>query len=342
MTTAATVNERAAKALGGDRLIELYRAMTLARRVDQRALSLHEDGAIGFHVSSLGEEAAIVGAAFAMRERDWLFPCYREFGAAFVRGMPLARYFDNLYGNANDVAKGRQMPNYWSYKKARIASASAPNGSQLTAGVGVAWAAKMKRETTCVLIFLDDEATSSGDFHNAMNFAGVYRVPAVLLCKNDGWARADRVRQTASEGLAEKGIAYGVDAVTCDGNDVLAVIATVQDAIERASTGEGSTLIEARTQRIAAAELEQSAKHDPVVALRGHLSGWDDAREGALLSEIDAEIDAAVSAAEAAEPPPIDSMFDDVFDELPWHLREQRDELRSQIADATPERGGKS
>jgi 2-oxoisovalerate dehydrogenase E1 component alpha subunit len=300
--------------------IALYRAMVLARRVDERARALFESGEIGFHVSSVGEEAAIVGAAFALREQDWIFPCYREHGAALLRGWPVVRYFDNLFGNANDLARGRQMAGFWSYRSARIASASAPNGTHLGAGVGLAWAAKMRGDPLCALIYLDDEATSSSDFHNALNFAGVYAAPAVFFCKNDGWAREDGAAQTGSETIAEKGIAYGVEATRCDGGDALAVTAAVSAAVARAVTGGGPTLIEALTRRGA-------GDHDPNAALRRRLEGWDDIRQAALCAEIDAQIDEAVSAAKRTGPPPAHSMFDDVFAAMPWHLREQRDEL---------------
>ena len=322
MTTAQAVGEQAAAGLGKDELTELYRHMVCARRIDQYAQGLLQQGAISFHVPSLGEEAAIVGAAYARRPADWVLPCYREFGAAVLRGMPVRRYFDNLFGNADALAKGKQMPNHWSCKEAKIASASAPNGTQITAAVGLAWAARMRGDDVATLVYFGDEATSSGDFHNGMNFAGVYRVPSVLLCRNDGSST-----ETASSTMAAKGVAYGVEAVRCDGNDVLEVVATVKDALERAANGAGPTLIDAVTQRMQAPD---DIDRDPTARLRQRLvdeHGWDDARDHALVGGIDAEVEMAVTAAQAAEPPNPSSLFDDVFRELPWHLRDQRDEL---------------
>ncbi len=308
----------AAPALSRDDRVAIYRAMWLSRRVDERASALLSDGAIGFHVSAHGLEAAQIGAAWALGDHDWLFPSYRDAGAALCRGLPLRSYFDNLYGNADDVVKGRQLGSHFSYRRARIASVGALNGSHIGPGVGFAWAARLRGERSAVLISFGDEGTSSNDFHNGMNFAGVFAVPAVLFCINDD--RGDRVPGSAVERLSDKGEEYGVRAVRCDGGDVLAVLATVREAIERATRGDGPTFVEALAGR----------GDDPLKRWRAHLTrelGWDEGREAALVAEIDAELTAAHDAARAAGAPPLTSLFDDVFAELPWHLREQRDEL---------------
>src|SRR3954469_10180874 len=131
--------------LGDDEVKFLYRHLVQTRQLDERFVALQRQGRIGFHVGSLGEEAAILGSAFAMRKQDWLFPCYREFGAALMRGMPLQRYVDNMFGNENDPAKGRQMPDHYCFRAAHVTSVSSPIGTQITQAVGFAWAAKMKR-----------------------------------------------------------------------------------------------------------------------------------------------------------------------------------------------------
>src|SRR5262249_26320451 len=155
------------------------------------------------------------------------------------RGMPLDRYVDNMFGNASDPAKGRQMPDHYCWKKGHFGSVSSPIGTQITQAVGFAWAAKLKKDPIVALVYFGDGATSSSEFHNGMNFAGVFKVPVVFLCRNNGWAiSVPTERQTASSSFAGKGVAYGVPGLRCDGNDLFAVIRATREAVERATRGE--------------------------------------------------------------------------------------------------------
>lgn len=321
----------------------LYEHMVLVRILDDRLVTLQRQGRIGFHIGSLGEEAAILGAAAAMRENDWIFPCYREFGAALWRGMKLGRYVDNMFGNAQDPAKGRQMPDHYTARPAKFGSISSPIGTQITQAVGFAWAAKLKKDDLVTLVYFGEGATSSNEFHNGMNFAGVYKTPTVMFCRNNGWAISVPVeRQTASHTFAEKGIAYGIPGVRCDGNDIFAVYKVTRDAVERAAQGKGPTIIEAMTYRMSGHStsddpkayrkddvVEIWKKRDPILRLRKHLElhGWNDAKQKDLEEKIDAQIKSAVADAEKVSPPPLESMFEDVFAEKPWHLEEQCQEL---------------
>ena len=324
----------------------LYRAMVRVRQLDDRLVALQRQGRIGFHIGSLGEEAAILGSAFAMRETDWIFPCYREFGAALWRGMPLQRYIDNMFGNANDPVKGRQMPDHYTFKAGRFGSISSPIGTQITQATGFAWGAKTKKEDLVALVYFGDGATSSNDFHNGMNFAGVFKAPVVFFCRNNGWAiSVPTERQTGSATFAEKGIAYGVHGVRVDGNDIFAVIKATRDAVARAARGDGPTIIEALTYRMSGhstsddpkayrpdATLEPWRQQDPLARLRRYMDqrlGWTEDKQRALEAEIDAEIKATIAVAEKTELPSLDSMFEDVFATLPWHLEEQRQELKN-------------
>lgn len=327
-------------------VLRLYEHMSLVRVLDDRLVTLQRQGRIGFHIGSLGEEAAILGSAAALRPEDWIFPCYREFGAALWRGMQLGRYVDNMFGNARDAAKGRQMPDHYTCRAAKFGSISSPIGTQITQAVGFAWAAKLRKDPLATLVYFGEGATSSNEFHNGMNFAGVFRAPTVFLCRNNGWAISVPVeRQTASESFAAKGVAYGVPGVRCDGNDLFAVYKVTRDAVERAARGGGPTLIEAMTYRLSGHStsddpkayrkddvVEIWKKRDPLLRLRRHLEhvgAWSDAKQSELEARVDAQIKAAVADAEKAPPPPLESMFDDVYAELPWHLCEQRDELTS-------------
>ncbi len=327
-----------------DELVRIYSHLVLVRTLDERLVTLQRQGRIGFHIGSLGEEAAIVGSAAAVRPQDWLFPCYREFGAALYRGMTLQAYMNNMFGNASDPAKGRQMPDHYTCRAAKFGSISSPIGTQITQAVGFAWAAKIKKDELAALAYFGEGATSSAEFHNGMNFAGVFKTPTVFFCRNNGWAISVPVeRQTASSSFAVKGVAYGIPGVRCDGNDLFAVYKCTRDAIAHVAAGKGPILVEAMTYRLSGhstsddpkayrkeGEVEQWKKRDPLVRVHDHLvkAGlWDDDKQRLLDAQIDVQIKDAVAAAEKIAPPALETMFEDVFAELPWHLQEQRDAL---------------
>ncbi|MBI5517590.1 MAG: thiamine pyrophosphate-dependent dehydrogenase E1 component subunit alpha [Deltaproteobacteria bacterium] len=324
-----------------DTLVRLYKHLVLTRAVDERLVTLQRQGRIGFHIGSLGEEAAILGSAAALYDDDWLFPCYREFGALLLRGMPLQTYLDNMYGNGRDPVKGRQMPDHYTGRPYRFGSVSSPIGTQITQAVGFSWAAKLRGEKIAASVYFGDGATSSSEFHNGLNFAGVFKTPTVFLCRNNGWAISVPVaQQTASPTFAQKGFAYGVPGVRCDGNDLLAVYKVTRDAVDRARAGGGPTLIELLTHRLsghstsddpkayrAEAEMQAERARDPLPRLRRHLELrglWSEAAQRAHTDALEAGLKAAVQSAEAAAAPSVETLFDDVFAARPWHLEEQR------------------
>jgi pyruvate dehydrogenase E1 component alpha subunit len=327
-------------------VVRLYQTMLKTRLIDDRLFALQRQGRIGFHVGVQGEEAAVCAATYAMREQDWVFPCYREQGAALVRGFDLQTYVDNLFGNARDVVRGRQMPDHITSRENHYASVSSPVGTQITQAVGFAWAAQLQGDDVVTLVYFGDGATSSSDFHSGMNFAGVYRAPVVFFCRNNGWAiSVPSQQQTASSSFAIKAEAYGMPGVSVDGNDVFAVISVVRDAVRRAERGQGPTLVEAVTYRTGGhsssddpdryrskAELAAWLRRDPIDLLRRHLEltgHWDPEQDRRFVQEVDLAFRAAVASAEAVPPPPLATMFDDVYEKVPWHLREQRDQLLS-------------
>jgi pyruvate dehydrogenase E1 component alpha subunit len=331
-------------------LLRLYRWMVLNRALDERMVTLQRQGRIGFYIGSIGEEATVFGTASAMEETDWIFPCYREHGAALMRGMPLVSFMCDLFGNAGDVMKGRQMPCHEAWRPGRYASISSPIATEIPHAVGAAWAARIKGEEMVALTYFGEGATSAHDFHTGLNFAAVRKIPVVLVCRNNGWAiSVPREKQTASETIAQKAIAYGMPGERVDGNDLLAVHDATRRARARAAAGEGPTLVECVTYRIEGhstsddprayrpAELvEPWKKKDPILRLRRFLARrnvLDDAADAALRDEVREEIQRALAAAEAyPAKPPVDTLFEHVYAEPLWQQREQLEDLEAAIA----------
>lgn len=327
-------------------LVSAYRHMRRLRILDARMIVLQRQGRVGFYGACTGQEATPIATGLVVEKNDWVFPALREQSVMLVRGFPLREFVAQVFGNSGDVQKGRQMPSHQSGKAVHQVSWSSCIGPQIPQAVGAAHAMKLKKDASVAFGFCGDGATSQPDFHAAMNFAAVFGVPAVLVCQNNHWSiSVPTARQTASRTIAVKGRAYGMPSVRVDGNDLLAVHKVLADAAARARRGEGPTFVEALTYRIGAhstsddptryrsdAEVEAWKRKDPVDRLAKHLrllGVVTDATEKALDEELTAEIAAAVKEVEDLPPPPRASLFDDVYGaaELPWHLREQRDEL---------------
>lgn len=327
--------------LTNEQLLELYRAMLRIRILDDRMITLQRQGRVGFYGACTGQEAATLGTAYALRASDWLFPALREASAMLMRGFPLVPYLSQVFGNSADVTKGRQMPSHQASKQVNQVSWSSCIGTQLPQAVGAAWAAKLKKEDTVVMAYMGDGATSSSDFHVAMNFAGVFKAPVVFVCQNNHWSISMRTdQQTASESIAVKAQAYGFPGVRVDGNDVDAVYAAAREAVDRARSGGGPTLIEAETYRMGAhstsddptryrdpKEVELWKRRDPIDRLNAKLLKlklWDAKRDEALRTELLAEINQAIKDAEAQPNPADETMFEDLFVQEPWNITEQR------------------
>jgi 2-oxoisovalerate dehydrogenase E1 component alpha subunit len=331
-------------------VLGLYRWMLLGRMLDERMITLQRQGRIGFYIGSIGEEATVVGPVAAMPPTDWLFPCYREHGAALMRGMPLATFVCDLLGNAGDAMKGRQMPCHEAWRPGRFASISSPIATQVSQAVGTAWAARLKGDDMVPVVWFGDGATSAADFHTGLNFASVRKIPVIFLCRNNGWAISiPRERQTGAETIAQKAIGYGIRGERVDGNDLLAVHAAVREARARAAAGEGPTLLECVTYRMEghstsddprayrAAEVVEAWKaRDPIARTRRYLErrgALREVEEAKLRDEVRSEIARAIAEAESyPAKPPIESLFEDVYAEPLRPQQEQLEELRSAIA----------
>ncbi|MEI9940690.1 MAG: thiamine pyrophosphate-dependent enzyme [Pseudomonadota bacterium] len=324
--------------------LQFYRALRRIRGLDERMQALQRQGRIGFYGSCTGQEAVPVALGFALEHSDWVFPALRESSVLLVRGFPLISYLAQVFGNDRDVLKGRQMPSHMSGRSANVVSWSSCIGTQLTHAVGAAWAAQMRRESMVSAACLGDGATSSADFHSALNFAQVFRVPCVFVCQNNQWAiSTPAARQSNTRTFAERALAYAMPAERLDGNDVCGLYLAFQRAAERARAGLGPTFLECVTYRLgphstsddptlyrSEAEVSVWRARDPIARLARSLEAQgalDAGRSRALDDELSAELDAALLVAEAAPPPPRASLFDDVYAELPGHLLEQRKEL---------------
>ena len=223
-------------------LLDAYRVMLLTRLLDSKALALHNQGKIGSYTSSAGHEATHVGSVYGITERDYIFPYYRDQGVLLARGVTVTQLLNRYFGNASDDMKGRDLPNLYSYRENRIFSNAAPIASNLQISVGFAMAAKMNKENIVAVSYFGDGATSSGEFHVALNFAGVFKAPCIFICENNLYAISVPLkRQTASENISMKARAYGIHGETIDGNDFFAVQAAVSAARDRDSTRGGST-----------------------------------------------------------------------------------------------------
>lgn len=327
-----------------DWLRGIYDHMVFLRCLDERMLKLQRAGRIGFVGSMFGLEAYQVGAALALEDRDWLWSGLREGGAALIRGLPIGEYIAQMYCNANDTAKGRQMCNHFQHRGTNYPSWSSVIGTQIPHGVGAAYAAKLRGLDEVHAIFFGDGATSSNGFHSGMNFAAVWKVPAVFVCVDNGWAiSVPSKAQTASGSYAEKASAYGMPGHEVDGNDPLAVHAALSSLVESARAGGGPSLLVIKTYRLMGhsssddptkyrdpAEVELWTQRDPVPRYERFLESRgllpEDGAEG-VRKRTNQAIDAEIHSQEAAPPMPLRSLVEDVYADVPVHLRKQYNEF---------------
>src|SRR5207249_1512432 len=327
-------------------LKSLYRAMLLGRRFDERMVRLQRQGRIGTFAPIKGQEASQLGSVFTLRATDWMVPSFRETAAMIWRGWPLEKI---LLFFAGYVEGGQPAPDQHDLP------ITIPVGTQLPHAVGLAYAAQYKGDDAVVMVYFGDGATSEGDFHEALNFAGVWHVPVVFVCQNNQWAISVPLKkQTHSKTIAQKALAYGLPGIQVDGNDVLAVYTAAREAVERARAGEGPTLIECVTYRLGVhttaddptkyrtqEEVTAWEQKDPLTRFRAYLEKKDLLEDG-LERRVDDEIAEAVRRFEATPPPDPLTVFDHVYAEMPPHLRAQRDELARWLREGgAPARGGR-
>jgi pyruvate dehydrogenase E1 component alpha subunit len=229
--------------LGSDALLHLYRNLVLLRTYDERSVVYHRQGRIGTYAIFWNHEAMQAGSVFALEDRDWIFPAYRESAIGLLRGMPVSTVLSWWRGHP---------AGWWDPTEFNVASICVPIATQIPHAVGFAWGSALKGDDRVALTLFGDGATSEGSFHEGATFAGVMKAPVVLFCNNNQWAISTPLAsQTAAPTLADKAIGYGIPGVRVDGGDVLAVYEATRDAVARARAGEGPTFIEAVTYRAA-------------------------------------------------------------------------------------------
>jgi pyruvate dehydrogenase E1 component alpha subunit len=335
------VDEHREPDLADDELLEMYRYMILGKAADHKFLKLQRQGRFGTFAPCRGQEAAQVGSAYALQDDDWMFPAFRETAVWPVRDLPLSGLIQYWQGDEEGMHIPEQNNDFM---------ISVPVGTQVLHAAGSAWASKKKDEDAATLVYFGDGATSEGDFHEGMNFAGTFQVPCVLLCQNNQYAiSVPREHQTNAETLAQKAIAYGFPGIQVDGNDILAMYVATREALERARNGDGPTMIEAYTYRLGDHTTSDDAsvyrgedeeaewkEKDPIDRFETYLKDRDILNDNRIEEiEIAAQetVDEAVDRAEEQSDPMIADMFEYQFDAMTPRLEDQREHAEEMEGD---------
>jgi 2-oxoisovalerate dehydrogenase E1 component alpha subunit len=336
VTTRVAETPHGALGLEAGDLLAMYRTILTARLLDEAALRQNRMGRAPFVVPGAGHEGCQVGTAWAMRRGvDIWLPYYRDLGVVLAAGLTPYEVFLGVFAKADDPSSGgRQMPSHWGSRRLGIISGSSPIATQVPHAAGIAFAATYRGEDTVVGCWFGDGATSEGDWHEGLNFAGIHRLPVIFVCENNRYAiSVPQSKQMAVVDVATRAEGYGFPGVVVDGNDVLACYGAMRGAHERALAGGGPTLIECKTYRYlphtsddddksyrSREEVEEARQRDPVVQFGDYLMVQgviDESGERALRDEVKEEIDAAIQAAWEAPDPKPESALRHVFEERP-------------------------
>jgi 2-oxoisovalerate dehydrogenase E1 component alpha subunit len=332
------VRENAHRALGlsDDDAVAIHRAMVTARLCDEAALRLNRQGKAPFVVPVSGHEGCQVGTAWALdRSKDFWLPYYRDLAVVLVAGLTPREVFLGVFSKADDPCSGgRQMPSHWGCRRLRIISGSSPIATQIPHAAGIAYAAKLRGEDAVAGCWFGDGATSEGDWHEGLNFAGIHRLPVVFVCENNHYAiSVPQAKQMAVADVASRAEGYGFPGVVVDGNDVLACYEAMRAAVDRARAGDGPTLIEAKTYRYlphtsddddrsyrTREEVDEARSHDPIERFGRYLEEQgllDRTALEQLRVDVKAAIDRQIAEAWSAPDPDPDTLEHHVFAEAP-------------------------
>lgn len=340
--------ETAPHSIADATLIKIYQTMLTTRHLDERVITLQRQGAISFALSSLGEEGSVVSSAAALDIEDWVYPQYRELGAAIWRGFSIQQYIHHMFGNAEDLGMGRQMPNHFGSRALNIVTVSSPIATKIPHAAGCAYAMKLQKDPHIAIAYFGEGATSEGDFHAGVNFAAVRKAPVIFFCRNNNYAISTPAsKQFACDGIAPKGIGYGISAYRVDGNDIFAVYETTKKARQQCIDGHGPVLIESMTYRRGAHstsddptqyrsdhEVGEWVKKDPVLRLRRYLEKrklWDQTQEDLFMKQIADEVTEAIAVAKNTPKPSLETLVHDVYFEVPPTLQQQYEEIKAYV-----------
>ncbi|MGQ4275582.1 thiamine pyrophosphate-dependent dehydrogenase E1 component subunit alpha [Pseudidiomarina sp. E22-M8] len=329
--------------------LKMFDTMQFIRILDERMIAAQRQGRISFYLSSLGEEAASIGSAAALDDGDMIMGQYREQGALAYRGFTVEQFMDQLFSNERDLGKGRQMPVHYGCADLNFMTIASPLATQIPQATGYAYGQKMEKNGNCTICYFGEGAASEGDFHAALNMAAVYKVPAIFFCRNNGYAISTPAQgeQYAGDGIAPRGVAYGMKTIRVDGNDILAVYQATQLARKLAVEEDEPVLIEGMSYRMAGhstsddptgyrtrEEEDAWRAKDPLARFQTYLikQKWlteKDAEE--IYAEKKAAVLAALKKAEKVPAPHIDELITDVYDTPPEQLKKQLEELKAHI-----------
>lgn len=330
-------------------LLKGYRTMALTRHIDERMITLQRQGTITFAMSSLGEEACAAASAAALQQQDWMYPQYREAAIYFWRGGTPQQYIHHMFCNDKDIIFGRQMPNHFGSRELNIVQVSSPIGTKIPHAAGCGYAMRLQNEDAVAICYFGEGASSEGDFHVGLNFAAVRKSQTIFFCRNNGYAiSTPSCEQFASDGIAPKGIGYGIETMRVDGNDFFAVYDVVAKARLHCLEGKGPVLIEAITYRMGAhstsddpsiyrndEEVKSWEPKDPILRLALYLKKqklWNADLEKKMQESIIQEVDAAIAQAKVCPKPALPSMFENVYFEVPALLKNQCEQVLQEAA----------
>lgn len=326
----------------------IYDNMVYIRVLDERMIAAQRQGRISFYMTCIGEEAAIIASAVAIDDQDMVFAQYREQGALRARGFTTEQFMNQNFSNELDLGKGRQMPIHYGSNALHYMTISSPLATQIPQATGYAYAQKIRKTGQVTICYFGEGAASEGDFHAGLNMAAVHGAPVIFFCRNNGYAiSTPSDEQFKGDGIASRGVGYGMRTIRVDGNDTLAVYHATVEARRYAVEHSKPVLIEAMTYRLGAHSTSDDptgyrskeeeavwAKQDPVLRFKHWMvknGWWSDAEEKAVYSKYRDEILSQLKVSEKVLAPALEEMFTDVYDEMPQHLTEQYEELKAHI-----------
>ena len=336
MATKKTDAKHRALGLSNEQALDIYWHILLARRLDERMWILHRQHEITFHISGIGHEATQVGAAFALKKGyDWVHPYYRDVALALTIGMTPRELMLAVFGKEGEPSSGaHQMPGHFGQRSLKIVTGSSPVATQIPQASGIGFAIRYKGTDEVVLTSFGEGSTAEGDFHEGLNWAGIFKLPVIFLCENNLYAISEPIAKEMSvKNVADRAVAYGIPGVIVDGNDALEVYRVMSEAVARARRGDGATLVEAKTYRPvphssddddrtyrSREEVDGWKKRDPVLLMREYLEGADLLDEKRA-QEYDARakelVDDANEFAKNASYPAAEKALENVWGELP-------------------------